>query len=54
MEKHRKNNDFAKFSKMGSETLSEGSGSGADVFPEPSGALQKLAEAPKLAEQVYF
>ena len=34
----RKNNDFVKFSKTGSEALSEGSGSGPDVFPEPSEA----------------
>ena len=39
MKKHRKNNDFVKFSKIGSETLSEVSGSGPDVFPEPSGTL---------------
>ena len=41
IKKTQENHDFVKFSKIGSETLSEGSGSGLDVLPELSGAVQE-------------
>ena len=43
--KHRENHDFVKFSKIGSEKLSEGSGSGLDVLLELSGAVQERPRA---------
>ena len=41
MEKQGQNADFVRLSNIDSATLSEGSGSGPDVFPERFGSLQK-------------